>query len=102
MSVTRLITVIVAVMAAAMIFAAAAVVSRPLTAPPADTVYLEELTWVEVRDAITAGKTMAIVPTGGVEQNGPQCDTRQAQLHRTLHRGQGGRIPRQCVGRTGN
>ena len=73
MSVTRLITVIVAVMAAAMIFAAAAVVSRPLTAPPADTVYLEELTWVEVRDAIAAGKTIAIVPTGGVEQNGPHA-----------------------------
>ena len=73
MSVTRLITVIVAVMAAAMIFAAAAVVSRPLTAPPADTVYLEELTWVEVRDAIEAGKTMVIIPTGGVEQNGPHA-----------------------------
>lgn len=72
MSVTRLITVIAAVMAAAMIFTAAAVVSRPLiTAPPADTVYLEELTWVEVRDAIAAGKTVAIIPTGGVEQGGP-------------------------------
>src|SRR5262245_24526895 len=36
-----------------------------------DTVFLEELTWVEVRDAIAAGKTTVIVPTGGTEQNGP-------------------------------
>src|SRR5262245_8304574 len=36
-----------------------------------DTVFLEELTWVEVRDAIAAGKTTVIIPTGGTEQNGP-------------------------------
>ena len=36
-----------------------------------DSVFLEELTWTEVRDAIRAGKTTAIVPTGGTEQNGP-------------------------------
>ncbi len=72
MTVIRLITVIAAVVAAGMVFTAAAVVSRPfITAPPADTVYLEELTWVEVREAIAAGKTVAIVPTGGIEQAGP-------------------------------
>jgi len=70
--------VIVAVMAAAMIFTAAAVGSRPLTAPPADTGYLEELTWVEVREAIAAGKTVAIVPTGGDRASRSPCDTRQA------------------------
>ena len=37
----------------------------------ADTVLLEEMTWQEVRDAIKSGKTTAIVPTGGTEQNGP-------------------------------
>jgi creatinine amidohydrolase/Fe(II)-dependent formamide hydrolase-like protein len=37
----------------------------------ADTVWLEELTWTEVRDLIQSGKTTAIVPTGGIEQNGP-------------------------------
>jgi creatinine amidohydrolase/Fe(II)-dependent formamide hydrolase-like protein len=37
----------------------------------ASSVYLEELTWVEVRDAIKAGKTTIIFPTGGTEQNGP-------------------------------
>ena len=36
-----------------------------------DTVFLEELTWTEVRDAIKAGKTSIIFPTGGTEQNGP-------------------------------
>ena len=36
-----------------------------------DTVFVEELTWIEVRDAIKAGKTTIIFPTGGTEQNGP-------------------------------
>lgn len=44
---------------------------RPLTAPLPQTVYLEEMTWVEVRAAVARGMTTAIVPTGGVEQNGP-------------------------------
>jgi creatinine amidohydrolase/Fe(II)-dependent formamide hydrolase-like protein len=34
-------------------------------------VFIEKLTWEEVRDAIAAGKTTIIVPTGGTEQNGP-------------------------------
>ena len=36
-----------------------------------DTVFLEELTWTEVRDAIDSGTTTIIVPTAGTEQNGP-------------------------------
>src|SRR5918912_3760628 len=36
-----------------------------------DSVFLEELTWMEVRDAIRAGKTTVIVSTGGLEPNGP-------------------------------
>jgi len=35
------------------------------------TVYMGELTWTEVRDAVQAGKTTVIVPIGGTEQNGP-------------------------------
>jgi creatinine amidohydrolase/Fe(II)-dependent formamide hydrolase-like protein len=35
-----------------------------------DTVFLEELTWTELRDQIRAGKTTVIVPIGGTEQNG--------------------------------
>src|SRR3982750_2932391 len=41
------------------------------SAQPAKSVFLEELTWTEVRDAITAGKTTVIVPVGGTEQSGP-------------------------------
>jgi creatinine amidohydrolase len=36
-----------------------------------DTVFLEKLTWDEVRDLVAAGKTTIIIPTGGTEQNGP-------------------------------
>lgn len=39
--------------------------------PQPNSVFLEELTWVEVGDAIAAGKTTVIIPTGGTEQNGP-------------------------------
>jgi len=46
---------------------------RPIEA--LDTVFVEELTWMEVRDALQAGKTTVIVPTGGVEQNGPYLAT---------------------------
>ena len=46
-------------------------IPQPLTAPLPRTVHLEEMTWVEVREAVARGKTTAIVPTGGVEQNGP-------------------------------
>ena len=46
---------------------------RPIEA--LDTVFTEEMTWMEVRDAIAAGKTTVIVATGGVEQNGPYLAT---------------------------
>ncbi len=36
-----------------------------------DTVFLADLTWPEVRDALAAGTTTIIIPTGGTEQNGP-------------------------------
>src|SRR5499425_612032 len=36
-----------------------------------DIVFLEEFTWMEVRDALQAGKTTVIVGTGGIEPNGP-------------------------------
>lgn len=39
--------------------------------PPTDTVWLEEMTWMDVRDALKAGKTTVIIPTGGMEPNGP-------------------------------
>ncbi|MSR60403.1 MAG: creatininase family protein [Planctomycetaceae bacterium] len=36
-----------------------------------DSVFIEELTWMEVRDAMRSGKKSVLVATGGVEQNGP-------------------------------
>ena len=57
---------VAALLAVAMGHAAAA------SAGPAPSVFLEELTWTELRDAIAAGATTVIVPVGGTEQSGPQ------------------------------
>jgi len=46
---------------------------RPIEA--LNSVWIEELTWMEVRDALRDGKTTAIVATGGIEQNGPYLAT---------------------------
>src|SRR5512147_1306954 len=35
------------------------------------SVFLEDLTWPEVRDAVASGKDTILVPVGGTEQNGP-------------------------------
>jgi len=43
--------------------------SKTPTAAP-DTVFIDELTWEETRDALKAGMTTVIVPTGGTEKNG--------------------------------
>lgn len=50
---------------------AAATVGRPLTAPFSDRLEIAEMTWVELRDAVRRGATTVIVPSGGLEQNGP-------------------------------
>ncbi|MEP6784062.1 MAG: creatininase family protein, partial [Acidobacteriota bacterium] len=42
----------------------------PTKAP--DTLFIDELTWEETRDAMKSGKTVFIVPTGGTEKNGYQ------------------------------
>ncbi len=44
----------------------------PAHAAPPGSVFLEELTWPELRDAQRAGKTTVIIPVGGTEQSGPQ------------------------------
>ena len=46
---------------------------RPIAA--LDSMWIEELTWMEVRDALDAGKRTAIVASGGIEQNGPYLAT---------------------------
>ena len=40
----------------------------PTRAP--DTVFIDELTWEETRDALKAGSRRVIIPTGGTEKNG--------------------------------
>ena len=40
-------------------------------AQPAASLFLEDLTWTELRDQIHSGKTTIIIPIGGTEQSGP-------------------------------
>lgn len=47
--------------------------TNPLT--PSDSLWIEELTYLEVRDRIAEGYTTAIVATGGIEENGPYLAT---------------------------
>jgi len=63
-----------AVLAAAPVSAQANVsaeltMERPI--PALNTIWIEEMTWIEIRDALAEGKRSAIVSTGGIEQNGP-------------------------------
>jgi creatinine amidohydrolase len=75
----RILSSIVLVLSAGALFAQPSAIApdpnmaRPIAA--LDTVFIEEMTWLEVRDAMKAGKTTVIVPTGGVEQNGPYLAT---------------------------
>ena len=46
-------------------------IDTPNPLPKVDTVWLEEMTWMDVRDAMAAGKTTVIISTGGIEPNGP-------------------------------
>src|SRR3989442_14844274 len=45
--------------------------TTPVRAQAPDTVFLEELTWTELRTLGQSGKTTIILPIGGTEQNGP-------------------------------
>jgi hypothetical protein len=40
-----------------------------------DSVWIEDLTMMEVRDLIKGGKTTAVILTGGIEENGPYLTT---------------------------
>lgn len=52
-------------LAALLLFAGVARSAEPAS------LFVEELTWTELRDLIAAGKTTVIIPIGGTEQNGP-------------------------------
>ncbi|MFA9216546.1 MAG: creatininase family protein [Sphingomonadaceae bacterium] len=51
--------------------AASMLLAGPLARAGSASVYLEELTWTEVRDDLQAGKSTVIIPVGGTEQSGP-------------------------------
>jgi creatinine amidohydrolase/Fe(II)-dependent formamide hydrolase-like protein len=49
--------------------------TTPNPLPTPNTVWIEEMTWMDVRDALASGKTTALIATGGVEPNGPWLAT---------------------------
>jgi len=51
---------------------------RPIAA--GQSYWLEELTWMEIRDLIADGATTIIIPTGGIEENGPYLATGKHNL----------------------
>ena len=61
----------IALLLVVLVFHWSSAAAQTLGASRPDSPFLEDLTWVEVRDAIAAGKTTVIIPTGGTEQNGP-------------------------------
>ena len=74
------------------LFTVAVAQERP--AASTQSVMLEDLTWIEVRDAIATGKTTAIYYAGSTEQNGPHMvngrlvGTRTPDLRRVNSRAQ--------------
>ena len=69
-SVSRSLLMLIAGGTASVVFAA----GSACAGPPAQAalVEFEKMTWVEVKAALAAGKTTALIYTGGVEQRGPQ------------------------------
>jgi len=51
---------------------------RPIAA--GQSYWLEQLTWMEIRDLIADGTTTVIIPTGGIEENGPYLATGKHNL----------------------
>lgn len=49
----------------------ALLLTASLASAQSRSVFIEDLTWPELRDAIAAGSTSAIIVAGGIEQNGP-------------------------------
>ena len=58
---------------------------------PRDTVWVEQMTVTELREAIRGGKTTALVMLGGMEDNGPYVEIAQ---HNSIARALGERIAR--------
>jgi len=49
--------------------------AQPRPIADVETPWIDRLTWLEVRDRIAEGYTTVIIPTGGIEQNGPYVAT---------------------------
>jgi creatinine amidohydrolase/Fe(II)-dependent formamide hydrolase-like protein len=75
-SVSRFLLMSVAYCAAALLVPArsahASGAAQAMPCSKTDQVEFEKMTWVEVKCAIVAGKTTALIYTGGVEERGPQ------------------------------
>lgn len=71
-----------------MLFIAATLLTVAVGAQ-AQSVFMEDLTWPEIRDAMAAGKRTAIVYAGGIEQNGPHMALLK---HNLIARNLAGRI----------
>jgi creatinine amidohydrolase/Fe(II)-dependent formamide hydrolase-like protein len=63
---------LVLVVAAAAASAVAPAAPPPaVSAPATPSVFLDDMTWTDVRDAVAAGRTTVLIPAGGTEQSGP-------------------------------
>ena len=59
-------------------FAVQLAAARPIES--GQSYWIEELTWMEIRDLIADGTTTIIIPTGGIEENGPYLVTGKHNL----------------------
>ena len=82
---------------------------RPADAPPTgpsgkppDSVFLEDLTWAEVRDLTKAGTTTVIIGTAGTEQKGPHMVDGEHKFVMDYAADKIARATRQDAGRTGH
>jgi len=55
--------------------AVAQALDEPRRIPIGQSLWTEELTWMDVRDRVAEGYTTVLIGTGGVEQNGPYLAT---------------------------
>jgi creatinine amidohydrolase/Fe(II)-dependent formamide hydrolase-like protein len=60
---------------AALVIAGREVDAQPATAMAAPPVFIDELTWMEIRDRMAAGTKSVIIGTAGQEQKGPHMVT---------------------------
>ena len=68
-SVSHFLLMLIAGGTASLILAAGSACAAPRA--QTDLVEFEKMTWVEVKAALAAGKTTALIYTGGTEQRGP-------------------------------